>query len=139
MYDKHMTSIFWHIPWHTLCLCAGFSTHRPFLSLQCRLLRTLTCSASTRIQASRMAGPLTQQLPTEGGAAAMFTRLTCGCGVLLMASHLGGLSVEKTFERQVAAGEASKERAADSGRAPSASQGEKSLIQSNAGVWQFMS
>jgi hypothetical protein len=30
-----------------------------------------------------------------------------------MASHLGGLSVEKTFERQVAADEASKERAAE--------------------------
>jgi predicted LPLAT superfamily acyltransferase len=55
---------------------------------------------------------LTQQLPTESGAA-MSTRLTCGCGVLLVASHLGGLSVEKTFERQVAAGEASKERAAE--------------------------
>ena len=43
-----------------------------------------TCSASARIQASRMAAP-TQELLMEGGAA-MSTRLTCGCGVLLVAS-----------------------------------------------------
>jgi hypothetical protein len=30
--------------------------------------------------------------------------------------HLGGLSVDKTFKRQVAAGEASKERAAETRR-----------------------
>jgi hypothetical protein len=56
----------------------------------------------------------TQQLLTEGWAA-ISTRFTCGCGVLLVAS-LGGLSVEKAFERQVAAGEASKERAAENAR-----------------------
>ncbi len=56
----------------------------PFFWLETRLQRSLTCSASARIQASRTA-VLTQQLPTEGGAA-MSKRLTCGCGVLLVAS-----------------------------------------------------
>ncbi len=51
-------------------------------------------------------------------------------------SRLGGLSVEKTFERQVAAGEASKERAAETHRRRMA---EKNLIQSKGGVWQYMS
>ncbi len=59
----------------------------------------------------------TQQLLTEDGAA-MSTRSTC----LWLWSfargepRLGGLSVEKTFETQVEAGEASKERAAESRR-----------------------
>jgi hypothetical protein len=52
---------------------------------------------------------LTQQLLTEGGAA-MSTRLW---SFARGKPRLGGLSVEKTFERQVAAGEASKERAAE--------------------------
>ena len=56
----------------------------PFFWLETQLQRSLTCSASARIQASRMAVP-TQELLTEGGAA-MSTRLTCGCGVLLVAS-----------------------------------------------------
>jgi hypothetical protein len=46
----------------------------------------------------------TLQLLTEGGAAMS----TCGCGDLLV--------TEKTFERQVTAGKASKERAAENRR-----------------------
>jgi hypothetical protein len=71
---------------------------------------------------------LTQQLPTEGGTARS-RRLTCRGK-----PRMGGLSVEKTFERQVTAGEASKERAAETRR-----RRRKSLIQSKGGVWQYMS
>jgi hypothetical protein len=57
---------------------AGRAPLVPLFLAGTQLQRSLTCSASARIQASRM-------LLMEGGAA-MSTRLTCGCGVLLLAS-----------------------------------------------------
>jgi hypothetical protein len=45
-----------------------------------QLRQSLTCSASARYQASRLNAPMQQLLPEDG--AAMFMRLTCGCGSL---------------------------------------------------------
>ncbi len=85
----------------------------PFFSLETQLQRSLTCSARARIQASRMAVP-TQLLLTEGSN--VYKVNLWLWSFARGKPRLGGLSVEKTFDRPVAANEASKERAAENRR-----------------------
>ncbi len=91
-----------------------------------RLQQSLTCSASTRIQASRMAVPT--RLQRMDGGAAMSMRSTNGCG-------LGGLTIEETSERKDAVSNALHKRAADSEQRSTSSQGGSSLIPS---TWYSM-
>ncbi len=87
---KYIPSTYKYIPVYTLLTWlmsriwwAEFLLSNCFL-LETRLQQFLTCSISTRIQASRMAVPtLLQQ--TDGGAA-MSMRSTRGCGSLGVAS-----------------------------------------------------
>ncbi len=101
MEDAGVTKVYETSP--TLCLyvapAANMADRAPLVSffLAGNSTPTITCSASARIQASRMAVP-TQQLLTEGGSA-ISTRLTCGWGVLLVASPAWVVWVLRRYSR----------------------------------------
>jgi hypothetical protein len=80
---------------------------------------------------------LTQQQPTEGGAA-MSTRfkLTCGCGFCSWQAPPG---LSGCWEDIQVAGSSGRRKQGACSRDPSASQGWKSLIQSKGSVRQYMS